>query len=307
MNTEAIRDSVLEAQARPSADLSPARSFYWAVRRELWENRLIYLAPIGVGALALAGLAFGTIHLPQQMRAAMALGPMKQHHMTGAYDIVSGLMMATMMIVATFYCLDALYGERRDRSVLFWKSLPVSNTTTVLAKASIPFVVLPLIAFAIGVVMQLVILLLSSAVLAGSGLSVAPLWAQVALPRMLVLLLYHLVMVHALWHAPFYAWFLLVGAWARRSPFVWAFLPPVLLGFLEKIIFNTTHFLDLVRYRLNGNSMDVVLMHGTFPTNPMTQMTPIRYLSSPGLWTGLIFTAALLAAAVWLRRTRGSN
>ena len=58
-----------------------------------------------------------------------------------------------------FYCLDALYGERRDRSILFWKSLPVSDLTTVLSKASIPIVVLPLLTFAVTVATQLIMLL----------------------------------------------------------------------------------------------------------------------------------------------------
>ncbi len=103
-----------------------------------------------------------------------------------------------------FYCLDALHGERRDRSILFWKSLPVSDLTTVLSKASIPLVVLPLLAFAITVVTQCIMLLLSSAVLLASGLSVATLWTQLSLFQMSLMLLYHLVTVHALWHAPIY-------------------------------------------------------------------------------------------------------
>ena len=90
-----------------------------------------------------------------------------------------------------FYCLDALHGERRDRSILFWKSLPVSDLTTVLAKASIPLVILPLLTFAITVAMQWIMLLLSSAVLLASGLSVATLWTQLSLFQMSLMLLYH--------------------------------------------------------------------------------------------------------------------
>ena len=304
MTTNAIRESRVEGT--PPVPLSAARSFYWAVRRELWEYRSIYLGPLGAGAIFLLGFAVSAVHLPKRIHAAMALDAMKQHEALAApYDIAAGLMMATMMIVGTFYCLDALYGERRDRSTFFWKSLPVSDATTVLAKASVPFAVLPLVAFAVAVVAQLLVLLLTSVVLAASGQSLASPWTQLSLPRMSLLLLYHLLMVHVLWHAPFYAWFLLVGAWVRRAPLVWAFLPPAALCFLEKLVFNSTHFLDMVRYRLSGNGMDVLLAQGTFPTDPMTQMTPARYLSSPGLWIGLAFTAAFLAAAVRLRRSRG--
>ncbi len=215
------------------------------------ENRSIYLAPVAAAGIYLLGFAISAVRLPEKMRNAAALDPAKQRAVLAVpYDIAAGLLMLTAMVVGAFYCLDALYGERRDRSVLFWKSLPVSDVITVLAKASIPLVVLPLLTLAVTAVLQFLMLLLSSAVLAGSGQSAAALWAQMSFPRMLLLLLYHLVTVHALWHAPFYAWLLLVSAWARRAPFVWALVPPIALCYLEKVAFNTTHFLDLLARRL---------------------------------------------------------
>src|SRR6266550_1248331 len=105
---------------------------------------------------------------PAQQREAIAM----------PFDIAAALLMLTQLLVGAFYCLDALHGERRDRSILFWKSLPVSDLTTVLSKASIPLVVLPLLTFTIIVATQWIMLLLSSAVLLGSGLSVATLWRQ---------------------------------------------------------------------------------------------------------------------------------
>jgi len=109
---------------------------YWSVRRELWENRSIYIAPLAVAAVFLFGFLISTIHLPGKMRAASALDPLRQHELIAQpYLIASGLMMLTTLVVGVFYCLDALYGERRDRSILFWKSLPVSDLTTVLSKA----------------------------------------------------------------------------------------------------------------------------------------------------------------------------
>ena len=102
------------------------------------------------------------------MRAALALNPMQQRNLIEKpYDFAALLIMVTTFIVGVFYCLDALYGERRDRSILFWKSLPVSDLTTVLSKASIPLVILPLLTFAITVATQWIMLLLSTAVLAG--------------------------------------------------------------------------------------------------------------------------------------------
>lgn len=281
------------------------RAFLWSVRRELWESRSIYLAPLIVAGVFLCGFAISVGRLPRTVHAAMVLDPMKQRAAIAApYDAAAGLIMLTMMIVGAFYCLDALYGERRDRSTLFWKSLPVSDLTTVLAKASVPLVILPLLGFAVTFAMHAIMLLLSSAVLAASGQSVAMLWSQVALGRMSFLLLYHLIAMHSLWHAPLYAWLLLVSAWARRTPFVWAFVPLLAIGFLEKIAFNTTYFASMLSYRLGGD-MGVTVVAGTFPTHPMTHLTPLAFLADPGLWIGFAFTALFLAAAVRLRRSRG--
>ena len=84
------------------------------------------------------------------MRAASALDPAEQPAaLAMPYSIAATLIIVTTLIVGGFYCLDALHGERRDRSILFWKSLPVSDLTTVLSKMTIPLVVLPLVAFAI--------------------------------------------------------------------------------------------------------------------------------------------------------------
>ena len=85
------------------------------------------------------------------------------------YEFAEDLIMGTSLLIALFYSVDALYGERRDRSILFWKSAPVSDLITVLSKAAIPIVILPLLAFAITVLTQSIMLMISSAVLLGSG------------------------------------------------------------------------------------------------------------------------------------------
>jgi ABC-2 type transport system permease protein len=128
------------------------------------------------------------------------------------YEFASGLIMVTAMLVAIFYCLDSLYGERRDRSILFWKSLPVSDLTTVLAKASIPYVVLPLFAIAVLFVTESIMLMLSTLALSASGLPVRPLWTEVML--LFLTLSYHMITVHVLWHAPLYGWLMFVSSWA---------------------------------------------------------------------------------------------
>src|SRR5262249_9107048 len=147
--------------------------------------------------------------------------PMKQHAaITQHYDLVALSIMGATFLVGIFYCLDALSSERRDRSILFWKSLPVSDLTTVLSKASIPLVILPLITFAITVVAQFAMLMWSSAVLLANGLSVSMLWTQVSPLHMWTGLLFHLIAVHSLYYSPIFAWLLLVSAWARRAAFL---------------------------------------------------------------------------------------
>ncbi len=121
--------------------------------------------------------------------------------------------------------------------------------------------------------------------------------------QMPLMLLYHLVTVHVLWHAPIYGWLLLVSGWARRATILWATLPAVAIGFLEKIIFHTTYFARWMQYRLAGGP-EADTMPGMFPTDSMTHLTLGRFLSTPGLWTGLIVAGALLFAAMRLRRYR---
>jgi len=301
MNTQsnAMPESPLESQVTAPAPIPATRVLYWSVRRELWENRSVYLAPLAVAAVALFGFSLGSIagiwEKPLRLNPAQPQVP---------YDMAAGLMMLTGIVVSVFYCLDALHGERRDRSILFWKSLPVSDLTTVLSKASVPFLILPLLTFAITVATQFIMLLVSSAILLGSGQSVATLWTQLSFVQMSLLLLYHLITVHTLWPAPVYGWLLLVSAWARRAAFLWAALPVLAIAGLEKIVFHTSHVVALMGYLVSGGGAEAVTAPGGFPMDPMTHLTPGRFLSTPGLWIGLAVTVAFLAAAVRLRRYR---
>jgi len=302
MNTQsnAVPQS-LDSQRIAPAALSATRPLYWSIRRELWENRSIYIAPLAVAAVALFGFSLGSI--AGIWEKSLRLNPAQPQ---APYDMTAGLMMLTGIVVSVFYCLDALHSERRDRSILFWKSLPVSDVTTVLAKASIPLVILPLLTFAITVAMQWLMLLQSSAVLLLSGQSVATLWTKVSFLQMSWLLLYHLLTAHALWPAPVYCWLLLVSGWPRRATFLWAVLPLVAIAGVEQIAFHTWHFAALVGSRLIGAAPTVAKTSpNMFPTDPMTHIAPGSFLTSPGLWIGLTIAAAFLAAAVRLRRDQG--
>ena len=267
------------------------RPLYWSVRREIWENRSLYVVP-----LVAAGAVLFSFTVRALSRAArLGYVDPAQH---GAYSIAASVIIMTSYVVGAFYCLDALYGERRDRSLLFWKSLPVSDRTTVLSKAAIPLVVMPAIAFVVSLATQLVMLAQSLAMMpvwrAGTR------WGAPLLLEMTPVMLYGIV-VHALWHAPLYAWLLLVSAWARRAPFLFVVMPFVLLAVVERIVFQTAHVRAFVRHRLIGS------IGRAFSTQADGQLgvsleDPLRFVTTPGLWGGLAAAALFLAVAVRLRR-----
>jgi ABC-2 type transport system permease protein len=292
-------NAISDSPPMAPADIAPRRRFYWSVRRELWENRYLYLAPLAVAALIVVGFALGLVHLPDKVRAASALDAMQQQErIQQPYAFAALLLMFTTFLVGMFYSLDALYGERRDRSVLFWKSLPVSDLTTVLSKASIPIVVIPLGTWVITVVTQAIMLLLAGGRLMGTGLSV---WLHVSFWQMAWMLFYHLTVVHGLWYAPIWGWLLLCSAWSRRTPYLWATLPLLAVGLVERIAFNTSYFAGWLAYRFMG-SPGGMPRHDT--PMAMDALTPPleQFLAGPGFWFGLALAAAFLAAAVHRRR-----
>jgi ABC-2 type transport system permease protein len=295
-----------ETQPIAPAAVSETRPMYWSVRRELWENRSLYVAPLVVAAVFFFGFAISTITLPRRMRAVLALDPAQQPAaLAMPFGMAATMILFTGYIVGVFYCLDALHGERRDRSILFWKSLPVSDLTTVLSKASIPLVVLPALVSTIALATQLAMRMLSTVVLAGSGVGAATLWARLPLFPMTLVLLYG-VTVHVLWHAPLWAYLLLVSSWARRTPFLWAVLPPLALGIFERIAFQTTFFGALMKYRVIGAMAEAFVLKKEDKglVIRLSQLDPLGFLGSPGLWIGLVAAAAFLAAAARLRRYR---
>jgi ABC-2 type transport system permease protein len=282
---------------------APTRPFHWSVWRELWENRSIYVAPAIVAVVVLFGFLVSTVGLPERRHDVLLGDPAKARAAIQApYDMAAIMLILTAFIVGVFYCLDALHGERRDRSILFWKSLPVSDLTTLLSKATIPLAILPLVTFAIVVVTQLVMLLWTSVLLITHGMSPGSTWTNFNLFQQSFILLYGLVAI-ALWHAPIYGWALLVSGWARRATFLWAVVPLLAIGFFEKITFGTAHFASMLKYRLMGFAPEAFAFNAHSIASP--QLTPVRYLSTPGLWLGLIVAAAFVVAAVRLRRYRG--
>jgi ABC-2 type transport system permease protein len=301
--SSAMPDSSVDTQAVVPATLAATRPFYWSIRRELWEYRSIYLAPLAVAGVFLFGFFVSATRLPARFASLASLDAAQQHEaLLRPYDFASGVVMLVAFLIGIYYSLDALYGERRDRNILFWKSLPVSDFTTVLSKAVVPLVIVPLFAFALTVVLQFLMFLWSSMILVASGQAAGVLWSQVSLFGMWVTLLYHLVTVHLLWYAPIYGWLLLISAWARRAPFLWAVLPPLAIAALEKILFNSAHFARFMAYRFAGP--EAFAFPSKLKMHAMMALNPGRFLSAPGLWLGLFAAVLFLVAAARLRRYR---
>jgi len=268
----------------------PIRPLYWSLRRELWENRVIYVAPAVVAAVMLISFTVSIVGLPH-----------RRHPLDAPYKTSAAMLILTGVIVSVFYCADALCGERRDRSILFWKSLPVSDLTTVLSKMATPLVTIPLVTFAIVLVTHVYMLELSIPVLIAHGMNPAPV-VNAFNP---LILLYGLIAI-SLWFAPVYAYFILMSAWARRHPFIWALVPLIIIGTLERVVFNSRHFGAVLRERIMGFAPNAFVYKPTPPGHipDVYQLTPDRFLGNPDLWIGLAFAAICIAAAVRLRRNR---
>ena len=192
--------------ANMSTSVAP-RPFYWSVRREIWEHRSVFMGPLIAAGLVLLGTALA--HVPgSHVYMGNTGGAPPAIFAMLPFMVAAGIVMITALIVAFAYCLSALNAERRDRSILFWKSLPVSDLTTVLAKAAVPTIIIPVVAFAAILATQLVVLLASATSwnAAGDVISTTLIYGPLVL---------------GLWYAPIYGWLLLVSSWAKRGAFLW--------------------------------------------------------------------------------------
>jgi ABC-2 type transport system permease protein len=308
MSTLNMAEEMGIAIAEPAAvNQHPTRPFLWSVRRELWENLSIVVAPLAVVATSELGFAIGAIrHGKQFFTFAATQNGSSQALVAVPFLFIAIGIVLTMLLVAVFYSLDALYGERRDRSIFFWKSLPVSDLTTVASKIAVPLLVVPVVTLAFILAAHLLLLLIGAitALFAGAP-ALKLLWTQVPFLKIWIALTYAVVAM-TLWYAPVYAWLLFVSAWARRAALVWAVLPFFLLALLEKIAFNTRYIVELVKYRFAGEFplAFAVDPHSRQAALELSTLTPGRFLMSAGLWAGLLFAAVLFVIMVRMRRYR---
>lgn len=297
--------------------------FIWLIRREIWEHKAIWIAPSVVIACLVLLVITGNVHLGPigagDGNATFGAFPpeVQQKLLLIAYAGLALVVDMVMGIIAFFYALDSLYADRRDRSVLFWKSLPLSDSETVLSKFAVAAVVIPLVSLLGAFVAQFVVAAGGSAKLAMSGLSAGIMWQPEAiLGGMTVAFLWCVTAI--LWYAPIIAYLMLASAWAPKGPFLWAVLPPVAILLLERVVLYTQYVGDFIAGRLFGlykllgsREESASAISGPENGSTVTKLSNIdlvgslkEFYSSPDLWLGVVAAGLLLAAAMWVRRYR---
>jgi len=290
--------------------------FIWLVRREIWEHKAIWVAPMIVLACLLLAVITGNVHLGPfgAMDASTPFGALPAEKQTKLLLVVylglAFVVYLVMGVIVFFYALDSLYADRRDRSVLFWKSLPLSDAETVLSKFTIAVVVIPLVAVVGSLLAQLMVAGGGSVMLAMSGVPGATMWQHDATLGA-VTAVFVACGTAMLWYAPLVAYLMLASAWAPKGPFLWAVLPPVALTVLEKVVLGTSHVGNFVAGRIKG---PLRLLESGMQSNAdgttlhLSQLDLVgglkAFYSSPELWLGLVAAGVLLAAAMWVRRYR---
>ena len=309
-STGAAPDRVGETSAATRPAAAGMRSLEWSVRRELWQNRAILIGPLAAGIVLVASFVLGTITTPERVAGLLALPAEPRHDaIARPYFFAAAMVALGALLVGVFYCLEALQGERADRSILFWKSLPVSDGTTVLSKACLPLVVLPLLVLVVTLGVQAVMLLANSLALIATGSDPAALWRELPLLEMPVVLLYGITMMTVV-HAPLYAWLLMVSAWARRRAALWALLPPIGFGAAEHMVFGRhSLFRGLIEHLFMGPFARAFALDPMRAAPPpvidrIALLHPAAVWGQPGVWIGLGLTAAFLIIAIRLRRDR---
>jgi len=244
---------------------------------------------------------------------ALALIPAEKRAklVTLVYVAVTAVMFMVLGTIGFFYALDSLYADRRDRSVLFWKSLPLSDTETVLSKFAVGVVAIPLVAAVAAILAQLVVALGITVKGAIAGNDVSVMWEGPVLGSAMGLTGV-ITAASILWYAPLVAYLMLASAWAPKSPFLWAVLPPMALVLLEKIAFGTNTLWQFITYRVFGVVKALFGDESQVPgvvirRDELMQGTGsgiVELFGSPSMLLGLVAAAALVAGTVWVRRYR---
>ncbi|MDH3374038.1 MAG: ABC-2 transporter permease, partial [Gammaproteobacteria bacterium] len=277
------------------------------VRRELWEHRSIFITPAAVGLVVtllvitayVAASGFGG-HVDIAIITAQNVGETERRAALMAFLAgITSVFILAAGILTIFYCLDTLYAERKDKSILFWRSLPVTDAETVISKLLTAAFAIPLITFAAIVVAHLVNLVVSSIFVSIEGGSAARLiWGSVPIFDVWTFFLV-LLIATPLWLSPFIGWFLFVSAWTKRSPLLTAFLPLLIVPMLEYFILRTTYLWEAIITRTGSLPLFRIADVSVFDEDSLRDMTAdsvsllaivdiFKFISHPGFWIGLV-------------------
>jgi len=297
------------------------------VKREIWEHRSIWLTPAAIavivtlGVLAMLMFASGfAAELDVAIFGAQNLAgdPERKAALTAFFLSTSWIFLVALMILTVFYCLDSLYAERKDKSILFWRSLPVTDAETVISKLIIAIIVIPVVAV-IGIIathiVNLVIASIWVSMKGGDGGML--IWGSVSFIDNW-LAAFVVVLAGSIWMSPFIGWFLLVSAYTKRSPLLMAFMPLILIGLLEGIVFRSHVFAENVLARGDGlpifRTVNIEKFFeaeewrvGEGATNLLTHLDIVRFLTSPEMWAGVLVCALLSTGAIYVRRFRDES
>ena len=278
--------------------INTTRPFLTLVRRELWEHGSLVWAPL---AMALTIIVVSLVSVMVKTSVDIDLGedrPLPElfgdaEKQRGIFSLVmAGLVLPQLLVafvVVFFYLLDGLFTERRDRSILFWKSLPVSDAKTVLSKLFVALVAVPLWSWALSLVVGLVVFGVLATQVSGTPAAGLGTWHGGTWLTVQAAMLGKMA-IAALWYLPVAGWLLWVSVLAKRAPFLWATLPFLVLSLAERIALGSNVVGAMVAQRLFGFREEVSLM-SEFPL-----------LASPALWLGVAVGAALVYAAIRVRR-----
>jgi ABC-2 type transport system permease protein len=311
-STDAFAEGT-RSSAPPPAAAPFDRTLMTLLRREFWEHRSLWIAPLVVAVLV--AISAFWIHLgfdshdvergwaPSQGRNPVVLFTLAQWALSMPLYIA-------MLFVLFFYSLDCLYAERKDRSILFWKSMPVSDGMTVVSKALTALVAVPLGVFVLGAVAVGVFLLFFDLRGSVSGTPIVLSWDTLEWLRAQAALLL-LLLAAILWYAPAVAALMLLSAWSRRNPFIWLTVP-ALAPLLEYMVFRTHYIWSFYRYRRFGvwealglAHADIITKHGIHPFGDLLREVTWRgAFLNVDLWLGVVVAVALLYAAARIRRYR---
>lgn len=313
------------------------KTMKWLIRREFWENKgMFFWAPVIVSALLVLslggsmiyGISKGTIHVNDGENLTQALAGMTAAQtadlasaVASTYMSVSAPLYIMFAFVAFFYCLGALYEERRDRSILFWKSLPVSDGQTVASKIATTLLVAPLITIAASILMAgtLLLILCTSMLVAGFNIFGLVLGNSAVYTSPFAFLA--MMPVYVLWALPTVGWLMMVSSWARSKVFLWAVGVPLLTMGIAKW---ATHLYNLT-WNIDWFNQQVILrsLGGLLPGNwLMFEHIPAdklhhangsldlggvvaqswSTLASPSVWIGAAVGVAMILVAVRMRR-----